>query len=149
MFYTRGGIVAYQEKRAWVFLLVSVLGYLVYLVVVLRRVDGDWGDTPYIGVMLWCIGGAIVAAMVVEMLVAGTGSKEDGPQKDQRDLEIARFGEQVGQSFVVIGGVTAMGLAMLEVDHFWIANAVYLAFFLSAVLGSVARIVAYRRGLPW
>ena len=42
-----------------------------------------------------------------------------------------------------------MGLAMLEVAYFWIANAVYLAFFLSAVLGSVARIVAYRRGLPW
>ena len=32
---------------------------------------------------------------------------------------------------------------------FWIANAVYLGFVLSAVVGSVAKVVAYRRGLPW
>ncbi|MEV6283732.1 hypothetical protein [Kribbella sp. NPDC051770] len=140
---------AFQEKRAWVFVTVSVIGYLVYAVIVLGRVDGSWGDTPYVGVMLWSIGLAIVAAIVLEVVVAAAGGKEDGPQMDQRDREIARFGEQVGQSFVVIGGVTAMGLAMLKVEHFWIANAVYLAFFLSAVLGSVARIVAYRRGLPW
>jgi hypothetical protein len=39
---------------------------------------------------------------------------------------------------------------MAEVPHFWIANAVYLAFTLSAILGSVARIFAYRRGFqPW
>ena len=39
---------------------------------------------------------------------------------------------------------------MAEVGHFWIANAVYLCFVLSAVLGSVAKIVAYRRGFqPW
>lgn len=140
---------AYQEKRAWVFMVVSVIGYVVYAVVVLRRVDGDWGDTPYVAVMLWTIGAAIVAAIVLEMVVAATAGKDDGPQMDQRDREITRFGEQVGQSFVVIGGVTAMGLAMLKVEHFWIANAIYLAFFLSAVLGSMARIAAYRRGLPW
>jgi hypothetical protein len=37
---------------------------------------------------------------------------------------------------------------MAELPYFWIANAVYLAFFLSAALASVAKIVAYRRGLP-
>ncbi len=140
---------AFQEKRAWVFVSVSVIGYVVYALVVLRRVDRDWGDTPYVGAMLWTIGAAIVASIVLGIGVAATTTRDDGPQMDQRDREIARFGEQVGQSFVVIGGVTAMGLAMLEVAYFWIANAVYLAFFLSAVLGSVARIVAYRRGLPW
>jgi hypothetical protein len=142
-------VVAFQEKRAWVFMTVSVVGYVVYALVVLGRVDGDWGDTPYIAAMLWTIGAAIVASIVLGIGAAATSGRDDGPQMDQRDREIARFGEQVGQSFVVIGGVTAMGLAMLEVGYFWIANAVYLAFFLSAVLGSVARIVAYRRGLPW
>jgi hypothetical protein len=42
--------------------------------------------------------------------------------------------------------VAALVLAMAEADHFWIANAVYLAFVLSALLGSAAKIVAYRRG---
>jgi NADPH:quinone reductase-like Zn-dependent oxidoreductase len=35
---------------------------------------------------------------------------------------------------------------MAEFDHFWIANAVYLAFVLSALLGSTAKVIAYRRG---
>jgi cell division protein FtsW (lipid II flippase) len=69
---------------------------------------------------------------------------------DQRDREINRFGEYIGQSFVVIGGVAALILSMAEFDHFWIANAVYLAFVLSALLGSTAKVIAYRRGFqPW
>jgi hypothetical protein len=40
--------------------------------------------------------------------------------------------------------------AMAEADHFWIANALYLAFALSAVTESVSKIFAYRRGFqPW
>ena len=64
--------------------------------------------------------------------------------------EIYRFGEHIGQSFLVVGGVAALIMAMAEWDHFWIANVIYLAFVLSAILGSVAKIVAYRRGFqPW
>jgi hypothetical protein len=82
--------------------------------------------------------------------VIRTFSAKDAGVKDQRDKEIYRFGEYIGQSFLVIGGVAALVMAMAEVDHFWIANAIYLAFFLSAILGSVAKIVAYRRGFqPW
>ncbi|MET3721556.1 MULTISPECIES: hypothetical protein [unclassified Arthrobacter] len=41
-----------------------------------------------------------------------------------------------------------MGLA--EWQHFWIANVIYLAFAPSAILGSAAKIVAYRQGFrPW
>jgi hypothetical protein len=54
----------------------------------------------------------------------------------------------VGQAFLVLGGVAALLLSLAEGDHFWIANTLYLAFVLSAVIGSAARIVAYRRGLP-
>ncbi|MFF5083736.1 hypothetical protein ACFY36_42370 [Actinoplanes sp. NPDC000266] len=71
-------------------------------------------------------------------------------QTDQRDREIGRFGDHIGQSLVVAGAVTAMLLAFAEVRHFWIANVIYLSFVLSAVLGSTARIFAYRRGFhPW
>jgi len=47
----------------------------------------------------------------------------------------------------VLGGLAALVLALVEAPHFWIANAVYLAFVLSAVLGSLARLGAYHRGL--
>ena len=65
--------------------------------------------------------------------------------KDQRDKEINRLGEYTGQSFVVIGALAAMVLALVEVDWFWIANVVYLCFVLSAILGSATKLAAYRR----
>ncbi len=35
---------------------------------------------------------------------------------------------------------------MARFDHFWIANAVYLCCALATLLGSVTKILAYRRG---
>jgi hypothetical protein len=49
---------------------------------------------------------------------------------------------------VVLGAVAALALALFQAPWFWIANAVYLAFVLSAVVGASARLVAYRRGMP-
>ena len=44
----------------------------------------------------------------------------------------------------------ALGLALAEVDHFWIANAIYTTFILAALTTSAVKIVAYRRGFqPW
>jgi hypothetical protein len=139
---------AFEEKRAWVMLVVSVLAYGVYAGVLLSR-DGALQDVQYAAAMVWSIGGAIVAAILLHILISIV-SPEGANEKDQRDREIARFGEYVGHSFVVIGAVAALLLALRESDYFWIANVVYLAFVLSAVLGSVARIFAYRRGFqPW
>jgi len=47
----------------------------------------------------------------------------------------------------VIGALGALILAWMEAPHFWIANVIYLAFVLQAILSSVAKLVAYRRGL--
>jgi MFS family permease len=139
---------AYEEKRAWITLVVSVVAYVIYLVVVLGRAGGGAiGDVDYVGPLLWSVGGAIGAG-IVGGIVAGivSGMSTGAQQKDERDREIGRLGDYIGQSFVVIGGVGALLMAMFEVGYFWIANTVYLCFFLSAVLGSIAKIVAYRRG---
>ncbi len=37
-------------------------------------------------------------------------------------------------------------LALIEADWFWIANAMYLAFTLAAIVGAVIKLIAYRRG---
>ena len=109
----------------------------------------DLAEVPYVAPLLWTIGASIVGSIALHA-VLGISSPRDAGKKDQRDKEIYRFGEYIGQSFVVIGGVAALLMAMAEWGHFWIANVIYLAFVLSAVLGSVAKIVAYRRGFqPW
>ena len=48
----------------------------------------------------------------------------------------------------MIGALAAMLMAMFEFDTFWIANVIYLAFVLSAILSFIAKSVFYRRGLP-
>jgi hypothetical protein len=137
--------VAFEEKRAWVMLVVSILAYGVYVAVVLS-LAGPIVDVGYAAPMVWSIGGAIVVSILVNIGISFVSPS----RKDQRDREIGRFGEYVGHSFVVLGAVAALLMALAEIDYFCIANAVYLAFVLSAVLGSVVRIFAYRRGFqPW
>ncbi|MGH3862259.1 hypothetical protein [Actinokineospora sp.] len=141
---------AFEEKRAWIMLVVTVAAYAAYLITVLGRAgDIPLADVPYVSTMLWTIIGSIVAAIVLNIVVS-IASREEAAQKDQRDREIARFGDNIGMSFVVIGAVAAMLMSMAEWNHFWIANAIYLGFALSAVLGSMAKLAAYRRGFqPW
>ncbi|TMR21752.1 hypothetical protein ETD86_13895 [Nonomuraea turkmeniaca] len=139
---------ASEEKRAWIMVVVSVAGYGIYLAIILGRA----GPTPltevsYVAPLLWSIGGACLASIVL-FIVFSLASPADVGKKDQRDREIHRYGEYAGQSFLVAGAIAALVMAMAEWNHFWIANTLYLAFVLSAVLGSTLKIIAYRRGLP-
>ena len=132
-------------------LVVTIGAYVVYLSLVLGgSSDLPLADRPYAIPMLWTIGGAIVANVVLVIVVAIVrgiiNRRPEKDQKDQRDREIYRFGERVGQWFIVIGGVGALVLAMVQAPYFWIANALYLGFVLSAILSSITKVVAYRRG---
>lgn len=140
---------SYEEKGTWVYLVVAVVGYTVYLSLVLPQVAAGVAveDVDYVPVMLWTIGGAIVATIVLRILVEIVFPSES-TKGDVRDRDIDRLGTRVGSSFVVIGALGALVLAMLEAHWFWIANVIYLCFVLSAVLESITRLVAYRRGVP-
>ncbi|MEO7897017.1 MAG: hypothetical protein ABIR65_06945 [Pseudolysinimonas sp.] len=133
-----------EEKSTWIFLVVGVIAYATYLIILFSQLGGaSLTESAYVAPLLLSIGGAIAGSIVLHIFLVGKA-----PKKDQRDREIYRFGETVGQSFVVIGAVAAMLLALFEFDYFWIANVVYLCFVLSAILSSIARIVAYRSGMP-
>ncbi|MFJ8041804.1 hypothetical protein ACIRBX_15035 [Kitasatospora sp. NPDC096147] len=139
---------ALEERRAWIAGVVALLGYGGYLVALLVGGDGrSLAERPYAAALLWSIGAAVVVTVLLSVAAAAI-RPEEGAAKDLRDRQIHRFGEHVGQSFVVIGAVAALLLALAEAAPFWIANAVYLAFVLSAVLGAMAKVAAYRRGLP-
>ena len=140
------------QKRAWAMMIASALAYTVYVVLVVTNLTDPVADTPYIGPLLWTVGGSVAATVIAEVGFAVSTRREGKAalRTDERDREIDRFGEHVGQAFVVIGALAALVLAMLEWPYFWIANAIYLAFVLSAVLGSAARLAAYRESFqPW
>jgi hypothetical protein len=138
----------HQEKRAWIMLVVAVGTYAAYVITIVSRANGGpLADVPYAATLLWTIGAAIVASTVAE-LVLGIANPIASRDKDVRDREVGRLGEYTGHAFVVIGAVAAMLMAMDRWDPFWIANVIYLCFVLSAVLGSVTKVVVYRRGFP-
>jgi hypothetical protein len=137
-----------EEKTTWVQGILAVIGYPVYLAILIPRLGtAPISEVPYVDAMLWIIGATVVAVIVITIVLGILSPKSMG-KKDARDREIYRHGEYVGMSFVVVGALSAMVLAWLEVDWFWIANAVYLCFFLSAILGFITKVVGYRAGLP-
>jgi hypothetical protein len=137
--------VTHQEKRAWIMLVVSAVAYVVYAVTVLRGADGHpLPRAPYAAALLWTVGAAILASVAAETAL-GVVNPRVSRLKDARDRQIGQLGDYTGSSFVIIGAVAAMIMAMAGWDRFWIANVIYLCFFLSAIVGSVTKIIAYRR----
>ena len=137
---------AFEEKSAWISAVFSVGAYAVYLIIVLGRAEiTALAEVSYVSTLLWIIGASIGAVIAAHILVA-VASPKDADKKDQRDREINRFGEYIGHFPFGIGGVAALGMSMAELDHFWIANVIYLGFVLSTLVGSATKIVAYRRG---
>lgn len=130
------------ERAAWVRLALAVVAYPVYAAIVLVRgaggplVDADYGLVLGIGVVA-----VVVAGALLTWILGGYRG-----ERDERDLLIEKWSDRIGHSVVVLGAVVALALALFEAHHFWIANAIVLGFALSAVLGAVARIYAYRRG---
>jgi len=136
-----------EEKRATV-QLVCVLGaYLGYVAIVLVRAGGgpltavDYA-APLIGSILI----SIVVSIVVNIVINAVSSTSRD-RKDARDRTIDRFGEHSGRWGLIAGATLALILAMLRIDPFWIANALYLGFALAGVTAGLAKLVAYRRGL--
>ena len=138
---------SFEEKGTWVYLVVNVVTYAAYLSIILGRAENiPLTEVSYVSTMLWTIGIAIALSIVGHIAVA-IAKPGEADKKDVRDKDINRFGEYVGGIVLAVGMLAPFGLAMAEVDHFWIANAIYLAFVLSALTASVVKIVAYRRGL--
>jgi|SRR5690554_2985731 len=138
---------ASQERTAWQYGILAVLAYGVYLAIILSSARSTpLVEVDYAWPMIWTIVGSIGASIVLAIVV-GMFFPKDAGRVDVRDKEISRFGDHVGQGFVIAGALAAMLMAIFAWDHFWIANVIYLGFVLSAVLSSIARISAYRWGL--
>jgi hypothetical protein len=138
----------YEERVAWVGLVVSIASFAVYLTVLLTRAaETPMPDTPYVDAMLWTIGASIVVMILVSIIV-GIVTHKDGHETDIRDKQIKARAEFTSRGFLVAGAFAALVFAILELDPFWIANVLYLGFFLSALLETITKIALYRGGVP-
>lgn len=141
----------YEERNVWSTLIVSVIAITVYSIIVLQQAGGGpVVDVDWVPIMLWTIGASIVGAIVVSIvwgMVAGMRDPDGVGRSDQRDRDIARMGGRVGQAFMVIAGLGVIALCAFEAHWFWIANTMYYGFAISTIVGGIASVIAYRRGL--
>ncbi|MCP2635849.1 hypothetical protein K0817_004610 [Microbacterium sp. HD4P20] len=141
----------YEERNLWSSLIVSVVAMTVYVLVVLAQAGGGpLTEVDWVPIMLWTIGGSIVGAIVISIvwgILAGMRDPDGVGASDQRDRDIAHMGGRVGQAFLVIAGLGVIVLCAFEADWFWIANTMFFGFAVSTIVGGIASVIAYRRGL--
>src|SRR5918996_2258789 len=77
-----GEQMAYEEKGAWSYLVVTVGAYAAYLLVILGR-ERPLAEVSYIPAMLWTIGGAILAPPPLPLLFS-LPAPNDAEEKEQR-----------------------------------------------------------------
>jgi uncharacterized protein with PQ loop repeat len=137
---------SFEEKNTWIYGAIAIVIPAIYFTTLLGQVaTTDVGDINYIPSMLIAIGAAIALAIVASIVIS-IFSHRHPEKKDERDRQITRTSDKVGFyvfSILVLGPLV---LAMAEVAPFWIANAIYLAFTLTALITSIVKIVGYRRG---
>ena len=137
---------SYEEKGQLVYLAATTIGYGAYLVLLL----GQAGTTPLteidyqpilLGTIVVAIAGSIIGRIAIEMI-----RPSDAYTEDVRDRDIGRHGEYWAGIVLGIGMVGPFILTLIEADHFWIGNAMYLVFVAQAIVGAVIKLIAYRRG---
>ena len=140
-----------EERGQWVYLVAIVLTYGAYVAIVLgQAAQTPVADVDYIPLMLGAIvigiALAVVGRIVVE-IVGQIADPGDRHETDVRDRDIGRFGEYFAGTILGIGMVVPFVLTLAEFEYFWIANAMYLVFVLSALVGAAVKLIAYRRGI--
>ncbi|MFB7249963.1 hypothetical protein [Microbacterium sp. NPDC056234] len=141
----------YEERNVWTSLVVSVITMTGYVIVVLQSAGGGpLTDVDWFPLMLWTIGISIAATILISILwglLAGAKDPDGVGKSDVRDRDISQMGTRVEQSFLVIAGLGVIALCAIGADVFWIANTMFAGFAVSAIIGGIARVIAYRRGL--
>lgn len=139
---------SYEEKGTWVYLVVSLGVYVAYVIYILGQ-GVALPETTWVWPLVISIGAAIVAAIVLRILVE-IFTPSDSYKSDVRDKSISRQGDAAGNALIIVGALGGLILALLGLHPFWIANAIYLGFVLSALVSSVVKIALYRGALqPW
>ena len=141
---------SFEEKGTWTQGILAVVLPVIYALIVFPQL----ATTPAVEIeyqvpMLWAIGAAIVLGVVATILVAigeGIASPKTAGKSDQRDKDIARLGEYRGGILLGFAMIVPLGLTLAGVDHFWIANTMYAAFIVSAILTTIVKLRIYRRG---
>jgi hypothetical protein len=138
----------FAQRNTWVSAFVLPATSIAYFAVVLPRLrDQPAAEVSWVVPMLWAVGASIVGVIVGTIVVSiASGIANRGvleSQEDLRDKQIDRYGNRIAQTITGFGTGGVLVLAMVEADHFWIGNALFLLGSIGATWGAIAKIRAY------
>lgn len=136
------------EGSRWAFLALVIATTIVYGSIVIPQLSTTSpADIGWQIPMIWAIGitmvGTIVLSIVLAIITAIITRREPA-SADVRDKQIERYGDRIAQATMAFGTAGVLVLAMLELDWFWIGNALYLIGAVGAIIGAIASLRASR-----
>jgi predicted membrane protein len=137
---------SFEEKGTWTYTVIAVALAAIYFAIVLGQLPQTAAADMAFQVPLLAAIGATIGLSIGAHIAIAIAAPDDAGKSDQRDKDINRYGEYVGGLVLGVAAVVPLILALAEVDHFWIASTIYLAFVSSTTVGSIVKVVAYRRG---
>lgn len=138
---------SFEERNQWIGAGIGLAAIFTYVAIIMVRaqdvplVDVSW-ELPMLATVL--AGGAVYAVVYFATRARFTA----GTPRDSRDTEIDRFGEVTGKGLVSIAVIVAIVLLARDIDPFWVAHTLFFGSYLSSLVGTLARIGAYREGIP-
>ncbi len=137
---------SFQEKSGWWYGALAIVLPVIYAAIVFPQVSTTAVDQiDYIRPLVTVIVVALVLNLVGAIVLATVNKERD--KSDERDQKIARRSDLAGYYTLAGGVVAALAVVMARADQFWIANAIYGAFILSALVTTAVKLTAYRRGI--
>ena len=136
------------EGSRWAFLALVIATSIGYAAVIVPQLsttpvaDIGW-QLPMIGAVGITMVGTIALSIVLAIVTAIVTRREPA-SADVRDTQIERYGDRIAQATMAFGAAGVLVLAMLELDPFWIGNALYLIGAVGAIIGAIASLRASR-----
>ena len=105
-------------------------------------------EYEFVWPILWAIVSSVITVIIASIVLSIIFAEQlKSSVKDERDKRIHSLGEYYTMGFYVLGGVLALAFAMLQLDYFWIALAVFISGALANLTGSLAKLFMYRFGI--
>ena len=137
---------SFEEKSTWAVLITFILVYGWYFFEVSARlITGDVAGVEYKSLMGVTVVMLIVISIVTHIAIT-VMAPDESDKADERDREINLRGEYLGGFIVSVAALLGIGLALLELTHFWIANALLLGLVIAEIVTDCTKIFLYRRG---
>lgn len=138
---------SFEERHTWVGTAIGLAAIAAYILVIAGRAqdspltDVEWGWPMLVTVLA---AGGLYALVYLGMRLRHRGEATT----DARDIEIDRYGELAGKGLASAAITAAVVMLALDVDTFWVAHTLFGGAYLSSLVGTVAKIAAYREGIP-